>query len=108
MPSLPILHRTSTAERWEAAYRAEVKYRELEGVQTPFRSKPPVDVKGKRKDSTVHPYLAGNFAPVFTEYISHACEVVHGAVPDELLGGQYVRNGGNPIFPPEMGRHYHW
>ncbi|WVQ98740.1 hypothetical protein IAU59_005871 [Kwoniella sp. CBS 9459] len=56
----------------------------------------------------IHPFLKGNFAPVTDEYISHPCEVVHGGVPDELLGGQYIRNGGNPVYPPEQGRHYHW
>jgi carotenoid cleavage dioxygenase-like enzyme len=56
----------------------------------------------------IHPFLKGNFAPVASEYISHPCEVVQGEIPDELLGGQYIRNGGNPVYPPEKGRHYHW
>lgn len=45
--------------------------------------------------------------PVTEEYISHTC-VVEGKIPAELLGGQYIRNGGNPIHPPGKGRHYHW
>ncbi|WVF72160.1 hypothetical protein IAT40_006972 [Kwoniella sp. CBS 6097] len=56
----------------------------------------------------IHPFLKGNFAPVPDEYISHPCKVVHGEIPKELLGGQYIRNGGNPVYPPEQGRHYHW
>ncbi|ORY23043.1 retinal pigment epithelial membrane protein-domain-containing protein [Naematelia encephala] len=55
----------------------------------------------------IHPFLKGNFAPVTDEFISHACSVT-GPIPDELLGGQYIRNGGNPVYPPEKGRHYHW
>lgn len=56
----------------------------------------------------IHPFLRGNFAPVTEEYISHSCDVVHGRIPPELYGGQYIRNGGNPVYPPEKGRHYHW
>lgn len=55
----------------------------------------------------IHPFLRGNFAPVVQEYISHPCDV-QGEIPVELLGGQYIRNGGNPVYPPEKGRHYHW
>ncbi|WWC90012.1 uncharacterized protein L201_004942 [Kwoniella dendrophila CBS 6074] len=56
----------------------------------------------------IHPFLKGNFAPVINEYVSHPCKVVHGEIPPELVGGQYIRNGGNPVYPPEQGRHYHW
>nr|XP_019013550.1 uncharacterized protein I206_01620 [Kwoniella pini CBS 10737]OCF52331.1 hypothetical protein I206_01620 [Kwoniella pini CBS 10737] len=56
----------------------------------------------------IHPFLKGNFAPVTEEYISHPCEIVQGEIPVEVLGGQYIRNGGNPVYPPEQGRHYHW
>ena len=54
-----------------------------------------------------HPFLRGNFAPVTEEYISEPCEI-QGEIPEELLDGQYIRNGGNPVYPPEKGRHYHW
>ena len=64
--------------------------------------------RGKRREAATHPYLAGNFAPVLGEYAMHPCEIVHGEVPMELKGGQYIRNGGNPVHPPESGRHYHW
>ena len=33
---------------------------------------------------------------------------ITGNIPEELVGGQYIRNGGNPVYPPEKGRHYHW
>ncbi|EIW69469.1 hypothetical protein TREMEDRAFT_30937 [Tremella mesenterica DSM 1558] len=56
----------------------------------------------------LHPFLRGNFAPVTEEYISHPCPVTLGSIPSELLGGQYIRNGGNPVYPPHKGRHYHW
>lgn len=68
---------------------------------TMFKRKP-------RPPAAVHPYLAGNFAPVLGEYVVHPCEIVHGSVPHEFKGGQYIRNGGNPVHPPESGRHYHW
>jgi hypothetical protein len=68
---------------------------------TMFKRKP-------RPPAATHPYLAGNFAPVLGEYVMHPCEIVHGAVPHEFKGGQYIRNGGNPVHPPESGRHYHW
>jgi carotenoid cleavage dioxygenase-like enzyme len=68
--------------------------------------------KGKAADTvpsnaTIHPFLRGNFMPVTEEYISHSC-LVEGKIPAELLGGQYIRNGGNPVHPPGKGRHYHW
>lgn len=55
-----------------------------------------------------HPYLSGNFAPVLEEFVDYECKIVAGSVPDELYGGQYVRNGGNVVNLPEEGRDYHW
>jgi hypothetical protein len=57
-----------------------------------------------------HPYLEGNFAPVTTECALTPCTVI-GTLPSELAGGQYVRNGGNPLFgagevDPEA--RFHW
>ncbi|KAJ9107703.1 hypothetical protein QFC21_001163 [Naganishia friedmannii] len=66
------------------------------------------DKKRQQREAKIHPYLAGNFAPVLGEYVMHPCEIVQGEVPRELKGGQYIRNGGNPANPPEEGRHYHW
>jgi carotenoid cleavage dioxygenase-like enzyme len=68
----------------------------------------PLGKRPRKNSKSKHPYLSGNFAPVIGEYISHTCEIVQGRVPEELYGGQYVRNGGNPVNPPDEGRNYHW
>ena len=44
-----------------------------------------------------HPYLSGNFAPIKRELPLTQCKIVEGQIPIELSGGQYVRNGGNPM-----------
>ena len=67
---------------------------------------PPVMAIPRNDD--IHPFLKGNFAPVTEEFISHPCQIIHGEIPPELLGGQYIRNGGNPVHPPDKGRPYHW
>ncbi|MDY7106784.1 MAG: carotenoid oxygenase family protein [Actinomycetota bacterium] len=50
-------------------------------------------------------YLSGNFAPVGEELTATDLEVI-GSIPPELRG-RYVRNGPNPIDPPDPARH-HW
>jgi len=60
----------------------------------------------------VHPltrrsYLSGNFAPVTQTRPLTPCTVT-GTVPRELVGGQYVRNGANPISNKDLGRDAHW
>jgi carotenoid cleavage dioxygenase-like enzyme len=52
-------------------------------------------------------YLAGNFAPV-TKSWSPTPVTWTGDVPKELLGGMYVRNGGNPATNSDLGREAHW
>lgn len=54
-----------------------------------------------------HPYLSGNFAPVRTQLPLTDCKYI-GHIPQELLGGQYVRNGGNPAVNAEASRPAHW
>jgi len=52
-------------------------------------------------------YLAGNFAPVSKAW-SPTPVTWTGNVPAELLGGMYVRNGGNPASNTDLGREAHW
>ncbi|KAF9735378.1 hypothetical protein PMIN04_006183 [Paraphaeosphaeria minitans] len=61
----------------------------------------------QKKQCAHHPYLAGNFAPVTTTSAPRPVEY-SGTVPDELQGGMYVRNGGNPIANSDLGRDAHW
>jgi carotenoid cleavage dioxygenase-like enzyme len=60
---------------------------------------------------STHPYLSGNFAPVRTELPLTPCSVI-GTLPAELAGGQYIRNGGNPLFDNDVASdqesHFHW
>ncbi|KAF1913522.1 carotenoid oxygenase [Ampelomyces quisqualis] len=63
---------------------------------------------GRRKPTTPgHPYLAGNFAPI-TKSWSPTPVTWTGDIPAELLGGMYVRNGGNPVTNSDLGREAHW
>lgn len=52
-------------------------------------------------------YLSGNFAPIQQTCGLTPCEYT-GVIPDELLGGEYVRNGGNPVTNEDLGRDAHW
>ncbi|KAF8309329.1 carotenoid oxygenase [Clavulina sp. PMI_390] len=54
-----------------------------------------------------HPYLSGNFAPVSIELPLTECTVI-GTIPSELAGGQYVRNGANPLANDDGTRDAHW
>lgn len=67
----------------------------LDSTETVTSTPPPASLK-----PTHHPYLSGNFYPIHSEHILTPCEVTHGSVPRELWGGSYVRNGGNPVYPP--------
>ena len=46
-----------------------------------------------RKRKRGHPYLSGNFAPIHSTVPLTACQY-SGSIPDEICGGEYVRNGG--------------
>ncbi|KAL2426131.1 Carotenoid dioxygenase carX [Exophiala dermatitidis] len=61
----------------------------------------------KRKRSHPHPYLSGNFAPVWHSQPLTPCKY-SGTIPEELYGGEYVRNGGNPVSNEDLGRDAHW
>lgn len=61
----------------------------------------------KRKRDDVHPYLSGNFAPVKQALPLTPC-TWSGDIPEELYGGEYVRNGGNPVLNEDLGRDAHW
>ncbi|KAI9808613.1 MAG: hypothetical protein M1825_003763 [Sarcosagium campestre] len=54
-----------------------------------------------------HPYLDGNFAPISRLQPLTACTYT-GTIPNELIGGEYVRNGGNPVSNEDLGRDAHW
>ncbi|RKF53159.1 Carotenoid 9,10-cleavage dioxygenase 1 [Golovinomyces cichoracearum] len=54
-----------------------------------------------------HPYLSGNFAPIRHDLDLTPCNHT-GDIPDELTGGQYVRNGGNPSLNEDLKREAHW
>ncbi|KAL5114225.1 hypothetical protein ACEQ8H_007877 [Pleosporales sp. CAS-2024a] len=66
-------------------------------MATPARSRP----------AKSHPYLAGNFAPA-TKSWPPTPVTWTGQVPAELLGGMYVRNGGNPAVNSDLAREAHW
>ncbi|KAI9837939.1 MAG: hypothetical protein M1837_002647 [Sclerophora amabilis] len=54
-----------------------------------------------------HPYLSGNFAPL--QQVQPLTPCSHsGCIPEELCGGEYVRNGGNPVTNDDLGRDAHW
>ncbi|KAF2157244.1 carotenoid oxygenase [Myriangium duriaei CBS 260.36] len=61
----------------------------------------------KGQASAKHPYLAGNYAPIQQVTPLTPC-TFEGHIPDELSGGEYVRNGGNPVSNEDLGRDSHW
>lgn len=54
-----------------------------------------------------HPYLNGNFAPISRAQRLVPCSY-SGTIPDDLAGGQYVRNGSNPTTNGDPERDCHW
>src|SRR5690349_15946069 len=73
----------------------------------------PADIKVRTKERTSghpHPYLNGNFYPVFEETVGDegiACEVV-GTIPEVLRGSQYIRTGPNTLNVPADGAPHHF
>jgi len=54
-----------------------------------------------------HPYLSGNFAPIHSNLPLTTCSY-EGEIPLDLAGGEYVRNGANPVTNEDLGRDAHW
>ncbi|KAH6707410.1 carotenoid cleavage dioxygenase [Verticillium dahliae] len=52
-------------------------------------------------------YLSGNFAPIQSSLPLTRCSYT-GVIPPDLAGGQYVRNGGNPLANSDSERTAHW
>ncbi|CRJ88230.1 hypothetical protein BN1723_001540, partial [Verticillium longisporum] len=52
-------------------------------------------------------YLSGNFAPIQSSLPLTRCSYT-GIIPPDLAGGQYVRNGGNPLANNDSERTAHW
>ncbi|KAI1309906.1 retinal pigment epithelial membrane protein [Xylaria venustula] len=52
-------------------------------------------------------YLSGNFAPIQRTRRLTRCSHT-GNIPTELAGGQYVRNGANPLNNEDVTRRAHW
>ncbi|KAL4891161.1 9-cis-epoxycarotenoid dioxygenase [Aspergillus ambiguus] len=53
-----------------------------------------------------NPYLQGNYAPTSTTLLAESCQF-EGIIPEEFLGGQYIRNGSNPL-DVDSDRELHW
>lgn len=62
--------------------------------------------KGHKQLMTLR-YLSGNFAPIQKSTPLTPC-YFSGSIPSDLGGGQYVRNGGNPVTNDDLGRDAHW
>ncbi|KAG0059936.1 hypothetical protein BGZ90_004272 [Linnemannia elongata] len=73
----------------------------------------PADIKIRTKERNSghpHPYLNGNFYPVFEETVGDEgieCEVV-GTIPKVLRGSQYIRTGPNALNVPADGAPHHF
>lgn len=58
------------------------------------------------KNNRRNPWLSGNFAPVKQELPLSPCSYV-GSIPEEFAGGEYIRNGGNPVSNQDLTRDFH-
>ncbi|CAD0086991.1 unnamed protein product [Aureobasidium vineae] len=62
----------------------------------------------KKKSPPQHKHAyACNFAPINQTLPLTKC-THSGVIPSELAGGEYVRNGGNPVSNEDLGRDAHW
>ncbi|EXJ70227.1 uncharacterized protein A1O5_06295 [Cladophialophora psammophila CBS 110553] len=108
------MSRTSTAARLPHAGSSTTTKSPSSVAATDSSRKPTSDASSigtstarNRKRSHPHPYLSGNFAPTKKIQSLTAC-TYSGRIPKELIGGEYVRNGGNPVANEDLGRDAHW
>lgn len=66
--------------------------------------------EGKREGRTksANQYLAGNFAPIQKKTLPLTPCFYEGEIPADLAGGQYVRNGSNPLITKDENTRVHW
>ncbi|KIW88681.1 uncharacterized protein Z519_10727 [Cladophialophora bantiana CBS 173.52] len=108
------MSKTSTAARIPHASAStttkspfSVAATDTSGKPTSYASSIGTSTARNRKTSHPHPYLSGNFAP--TQKIQSLTPCTYaGSIPKELIGGEYVRNGGNPVANEDLGRDAHW
>jgi carotenoid cleavage dioxygenase len=81
-------------------------------TSSPGISAIPPEAKARVKERTKghdHPYLSGNFYPVFEETVGDdgiECQII-GTIPESLRGSQYVRTGPNSLnVPDDDGPHH--
>ncbi|KAK0671462.1 retinal pigment epithelial membrane protein-domain-containing protein [Cercophora samala] len=63
--------------------------------------------KGESRTQSENPYLSGNFAPIQKTLSLTPCSY-EGEIPADLAGGQYVRNGSNPLVTDGENTRVHW
>ncbi|KAK0718969.1 retinal pigment epithelial membrane protein [Apiosordaria backusii] len=61
----------------------------------------------RNRASCKNPYLSGNFAPIRKTLPLTPCSY-EGEIPVDLAGGQYVRNGSNPLINDDENIRVHW
>ncbi|XP_010247635.1 PREDICTED: 9-cis-epoxycarotenoid dioxygenase NCED3, chloroplastic-like [Nelumbo nucifera] len=104
--SLPANYNTNKASpappppQWNLLQRAAAMA--LDAVEAALISSERQHPLPKTADPTVQ--IAGNFAPVPEQPVSHSLSV-SGRIPD-CIQGVYVRNGANPLFEPVAGHHF--
>ncbi|KAG0244874.1 carotenoid oxygenase [Mortierella sp. GBAus27b] len=82
-------------------------------TSSPGISAIPPDAKVRAKERTKghdHPYLSGNFYPVFEETVGDdgiECQII-GTIPESLRGSQYVRTGPNSLNVPDDDAPHHF
>jgi carotenoid cleavage dioxygenase-like enzyme len=67
----------------------------------------PLADEKESRSSHPHPYLHGNFALIHRVVPLTPCSYT-GSIPEELAGGEYVRNGGNPVTNEDLDRDAQW